>query len=201
VWPFLFSALALKRSAVYVTAACLGFATLRGAMILIKPAAYIQGVYYMRPYYRFDSILIGAALVLWLASSPNVVKKLRGLFSFVPAALFWIGLLLWTGFGERISRAAYLSIQEVLVAAVLAQLVLCDRTFVAAIFRSRILRYFGAISYSLYLWQQLFLVTSTPSWGRMRELPLCVVVPMVIATASFYLIEKPVLQIKESLAP
>lgn len=85
--------------------------------------------------------------------------------------------------------------------AALAQIVLCERSLGAAICRSRVLRDFGSISYSLYLWQQLFLVTSTPSWERFRELPFSMILPIFIAASSYHLIERPILRLKERLVP
>lgn len=49
------------------------------------------------------------------------------------------GLVTWTMAGERVGRSLYLSIQELLVTAVLAQVVLCRKTLFAAFFRSRVL--------------------------------------------------------------
>jgi peptidoglycan/LPS O-acetylase OafA/YrhL len=87
-----------------------------------------------------------------------------------------------------------------LVTAVLAQVVLYKKTLFAAFFRS-VLRYFGAISYSLYLWQQLFIVTRVPSWGGLRDLPMSVIVPILIAATSYHIIAKPILRLKGRLAP
>jgi peptidoglycan/LPS O-acetylase OafA/YrhL len=201
LWPFVFSILALRRSANIVTIICLSIATWRTAAIATHLFSYESGIYSRRPYFRFDSILIGACLVLWLASSPRALVLGRKLLSIVPPVVLWGALLCWTALGEDLTHALYLSIQEILVAIVLAQLVLCNYTKYAAIFRSGALRYLGTISYSLYLWQQLFLVTSVPSWGPLREFPLCVVVPVAIAAASNHWIEKPVLGLKNRLAP
>ena len=201
VWPLVFSLLPLRRSASIVAFICLAFAAWRGAAIAAHIFSYEQGVYYERPYFRFDSILIGACLVLWLASSSRAVRLLKRCLSLVPSLILWGSLLIWTAIGESLSRALYLSVQELLVTLALAQVVLCERTLFATLFRSRVLRYFGAISYSLYLWQQLFLVTAVPSWGVLRKLPLAVILPLLIAAASYHLIEKPVLQLKDRLAP
>lgn len=201
VWPLAFSLLPIKRTASMVTGICLVFAVWRGASIAAHLFSYEQGLYYMRPYFRFDSILVGASLVLWLASSPRATALLTRIMSTVPAIFLWGGLVTWTMVGERVSRALYLTAQELLVTAVLAHIVLCNKTLIAAFFRSRLLRYFGAISYSLYLWQQLLLVTSVPSWGHLRDWPLSVVIPTLIAAASYHFVEKPILGLKDRLAP
>jgi peptidoglycan/LPS O-acetylase OafA/YrhL len=55
--------------------------------------------------------------------------------------------------------------------------------------------YIGTISYSLYLWQELFLNRgSTREWTRF---PLNILLVAVVALASFYLIEKPSLRARQ----
>jgi peptidoglycan/LPS O-acetylase OafA/YrhL len=49
------------------------------------------------------------------------------------------------------------------VAAVLAHAVLSPRVWIATALRHRWLRYFGTISNSLYLWQELFVTAKHPS--------------------------------------
>jgi peptidoglycan/LPS O-acetylase OafA/YrhL len=60
----------------------------------------------------------------------------------------------------------------------------------------RPLRWLGRISYSVYLWQQLFLGN-----GRTGLLPLRIAAAMMCAGASFYLIEKPMIRLGHRLAP
>jgi peptidoglycan/LPS O-acetylase OafA/YrhL len=201
IWPLAFSLLPMKRCTSYVTAICVALAGWRSLAIAANLFSYERGIFYMRPYFRFDSILIGACLVLWLSTSPRAVEVLKKWLARIPAVLLWSGLLLWTVFAESLSHAFYLTVQEFLVAAALAQIVLSESEWLRAIFRWRPLRYCGAISYSLYLWQQLFLVTAVPSWGALRRLPLSILVPFLIAAASYHLMEKPLLGLKNRLAP
>lgn len=52
----------------------------------------------------------------------------------------------------------------------------------------------GVISYSLYLWQQIFL---NPEWALpITRFPLNVVLAFAAATASYYLVEKPMLALR-----
>lgn len=201
LWPWVFSLLPLRRSAGTVTCICLGIAGWRATAIALDLFSYQRGIFYMRPYFRFDSILIGACLVLWLSSSSRAVASLTRLLERIPSLLLWAALLAWTMFAEDYTRPVYLSVQELLVVAALAQVVLCNNGFLGRIFRVRALRYCGAISYSVYLWQQLFLVTSVPSWGFLRRLPFSIVVPFAVAVASFHFFEKPLLRLKERYAP
>jgi len=79
----------------------------------------------------------------------RATELLSRIFSVIPGVVLWAGLFTWTMAGERVGRSLYLTIQELLATAVLAQVVLYKKTLFAAFFRSRVLRYFGAISYSL----------------------------------------------------
>lgn len=56
----------------------------------------------------------------------------------------------------------------------------------------------GRISFSLYLWQQLFFVwdaSRSPAMGWLQSFPINAAVAVVCAAASFYLIEQPVIDI------
>jgi peptidoglycan/LPS O-acetylase OafA/YrhL len=66
-------------------------------------------------------------------------------------------------------------------------------------------RWVGRLSYSLYIWQQLFLMGS---WrqerpfplGPWQELPLSIVAAFACAAASYYVVERPLLRIGQRLA-
>src|SRR5262249_1339094 len=119
LWPWVFSLLPLRRSAGTVTCICLGIAGWRATAIALDLFSYQRGIFYMRPYFRFDSILIGACLVLWLSSSSRAVASLTRLLERIPSLLLWAALLAWTMFAEDYTRPVYLSVQELLVVAAL----------------------------------------------------------------------------------
>jgi peptidoglycan/LPS O-acetylase OafA/YrhL len=58
----------------------------------------------------------------------------------------------------------------------------------------RIMNFIGLISYSLYLWQQLF-INKTELW--FNQFPVNIFLILVIATFSYYIIERPFLQLKK----
>ena len=85
-------------------------------------------------------------------------------------------------------------------------LILCTATHpswrVSAALEWPILRWIGRISYSLYLWQQLFLV---PKWEAhplpwAQSLPLSILLPFACAAASHVLIEQPAIRAGRKLA-
>ncbi len=69
-----------------------------------------------------------------------------------------------------------------------------------------ILRYIGRISYSLYLWQQLFLIshfgTETARLGPLQSSsPLSWLMTFACAIFSYYLVERPLIRLGHRLAP
>jgi peptidoglycan/LPS O-acetylase OafA/YrhL len=149
---------------------------------------YETGVFYLRPWFRFDAISIGCCMALVrLPSAPRFLLPVAG-----------IGLTMWCWQGEQISRAWYITIQTLLAAVILFS-VIKSAGVVRQLFSNGLLRWLGTVSYSLYLWQQLFLVTSAPNWGSMRRFPLNVMLAFLVASASHYLIEQPFLRLKERL--
>ena len=110
--------------------------------------------------------------------------------------LLWMALVSWTLWGQSICNPLYLTLQMILIVVLLAQLVLTDRGFTFRFFSNPVLRYLGRISFSLYLWQELFLVLESPSWGVLRRFPFNVICSIVVAAASYQFIEKPVLDLK-----
>jgi peptidoglycan/LPS O-acetylase OafA/YrhL len=138
---------------------------------------------------------------LLLYSSTDIYDRLKRSARRCPAVVLLTMLAIWGAFGENISRALYTTISEILVAAVLSHAVMSPQDLFAAALRNRLLRYFGTISYSLYLWQELFVTASHPSWGAFQSLPLAILIPVAIAITSYHVIERPILQLKDRLAP
>jgi peptidoglycan/LPS O-acetylase OafA/YrhL len=85
----------------------------------------------------------------------------------------------------------------ILIVAVLGQLSIDESSWSQRIFRQSSVRYIGKISYSLYLWQQLFLVTKQPRWGILRHLPVSMLIPFALAMLSYRFFEGPILRIKD----
>jgi peptidoglycan/LPS O-acetylase OafA/YrhL len=90
------------------------------------------------------------------------------------------------------------------IAVMLASSVLSEGALVSRLLESRVLRWFGQLSYSLYLWQQLFLVEYTLPYPfpfsphRAPFLPL--LCALACAVASRYLVEKPFMEFGRKLA-
>jgi len=195
-WPNVYKRLKFSNPLVPTLCLTFGIALWRGVSLTFGLVSDRIGVYYMRPYFRFDSILIGCCLALALAKGGGFLQFARKISSIVPAGCFWIALVSWTVWGQSICNPLYLTLQMLLISALLAQLVLTDRGFTFQLFSNPVSRYIGRISYSLYLWQELFLVLQSPSWGILRRFPVNVICSIAVAAVSYQFIEKPVMDLK-----
>ncbi len=66
-----------------------------------------------------------------------------------------------------------------------------------AFLNTSLLNYIGLLSYSIYLWQQLF--TADRSYLHQLGIPVILLIISVLAFASYYLIEKPFLNLRDKL--
>lgn len=180
------------------------------AIIVLSPFLRVA-IYFWQPsvrgripvmlHTRADTLMFGCLLALVLAR-PNGEAALRRFVArrFHYAATLFI--LFVSPLLEQRFQGAYIlpvgqSAEGAAIAAVLIWLVLEPRTRWGRIVNSRLLAQLGALSYSLYLWQQLFAhrvpgLSEIDLWVRLAALG-------VIATASYLLVEKPALAVKARL--
>lgn len=196
-WPGLFRIIPEKRALVVTLTVTGIIAIWRGIAIHLEWFDYDRGIFYMRPYFRFDSILIGACLAVGFATNARFLEGARKMIKMIPAIALWISLTLWSYYGEGVSRSLFLTIQMILIATIVCQLVLDGSPLSRAFFGNRVLCYFGKISYALYLWQQIFMVTKVPSWGVLRQFPVNLAASILMAAASYHIIEISALQLKQ----
>ena len=146
---------------------------------------------------RLDAFLFACVLAI-LPRSPRCAPVLRVLL----AGWFrWPGLALlaaswaWALLG---SAAAVKTLAEsALLPPLLVSVVLRPESAVHRCLELAPLRWIGRVSYGVYLWQHVFLhrgVSAGP-WPILLALPIRVAAIFLIATASFYLLEQPLLAI------
>jgi len=114
------------------------------------------GQTYMRPWFRFDSLLLGGWLAMILAPQGRleVENRLTRKIS-----LLWVlpALLAWTLYGESSSlgRVVFLSVQAGLIGACLIGLLrLQTNAFWRRVFESRGVKTLAILSYPIYLWHR-----------------------------------------------
>ena len=94
-------------------------------------------------------------------------------------------------------------IQAAVIPFVLAGTVLQSKSIVGRILESTPLRWVGRLSYSIYLWQQLFLAHTADTAGwlqKLQQFPLNFIMIATIATASYFLLELPTMRMGHRLA-
>jgi peptidoglycan/LPS O-acetylase OafA/YrhL len=102
---------------------------------------------------------------------------------------------------ERGERAGLwsLTLQTWLSVLLLASCLAPSRKGYRALMRFLPLRALGKVSYSIYLWQQLFLVTRTPDWGFVRRPGIDLVCALGVGVAAYFLVERPCLLLKDRI--
>jgi peptidoglycan/LPS O-acetylase OafA/YrhL len=173
-------------------------------VILLSPLSRLV-TYYAWPAMRInmammlhthlDTIMTGCLLALvldlkiWerftkLALSPIApIAAILFLFAIdTPAEQRWRGMYQMT---------VGITLENVAIAAILLYVVFRHESLLGRFLNTRLLRHVGMISYSLYLWQQLF--TGVYS----RFLPLNILCILACAELSYWLVEKPSFRVRD----
>lgn len=186
VWPILILLISHHRSR-FLMAVILAMPIVRVVSYVLFPSLrdHLSAMFHT----AIDPIAMGALLAcfedraaIWASRVSSRMIAAIVLLLFVVAPL--MGILLrgmWTiTYGATIQSAA--------AAALIALLAYRPDHWTAKVTRLRPFQYVGMISFSLYLWQQMFCIKGAPF-----EAPFYLSVPaaLVAASASFYLIERP----------
>jgi len=201
VWPQVLKRVPVRRLLKFTMALTGLICVWRSLAIYLQLFDYNSGAFYLRPYFRFDSILVGCCISVAAAQSDITLERMSRMSRRIPAAVAWLVLFVWSLWGEGWSRPFYITLQMLGCALVLCQIAVDKHRFLSALLSYGPFRYIGRISYSLYLWQQLFLVVKYPDWGILRTFPMNVLLTFACAAASYHLIEKPILRWKDRFAP
>jgi peptidoglycan/LPS O-acetylase OafA/YrhL len=149
---------------------------------------------YFAPDTSCDTLIIGCVLGLWFATD-SIPKMLRELLArrTLPAmgVISLIGLMLATpNWSDRSLFTGTITLFALASAVLIASAVLEPESLIGRCFRVQPLVFTGRISYSLYLWHPIVLTQT-----RLAPLP-AVVASFIVATASYYGIERPFLRRK-----
>ena len=157
-----------------------------------------KDIFFARSDMRLDSLMWGAWGALIFGSSwwCQIWRRASSRWLWLAAVL-----ALLTSF--RFKEVNLITLQGLLIVALLTGTVLRPSGLRARLLESRPLRYLGRLSYSLYIWQQFFLVGSR----QVRPLPLPLVqtwpwtlVALVLMVGlSYYLVERPMIEVGRRL--
>jgi peptidoglycan/LPS O-acetylase OafA/YrhL len=193
LWPALFVALATFRKRISVAVSiCLAVAIWRAIAWKYQITTADNAEFWGRTDINVDAILWGAVIAIlvtqreartFLLSYP--VRKLTTIgYLFLLSSIF-----LATGWKLNFALNDLTLIIGPILIFQTSQL--GQGSMILRAFEYHPVKWIGRISYSLYLWQQLFLTPKQD--GVLQVFPINVLAAICCATASYYLIEKPVL--------
>jgi peptidoglycan/LPS O-acetylase OafA/YrhL len=193
IWPSILALLGLYRSKYAAASIILAVITWRWFAYYHAGAAMLfPGDFWARSDICFDALLAGCLLALVLGSSDFEKWFSRHLTVWAIAGI----ILLILATGGHSHTPSGMTIQSLLMPFLIVATVLNPLTWLGRLLESRVFRWVGRLSYSLYIWQQVFLGQKRLDWYPLRLLAL-----FVVAALSFYVIEKPMMRWGYRLAP
>jgi peptidoglycan/LPS O-acetylase OafA/YrhL len=147
---------------------------------------------------RLDGLLIGCLAALLLAKPRFrswAIWNLGWPAWFLCAAIY-VGI-------QVIARRHYYSVWEsILLAAIIVSTVLHPGTWIGRVLEWSGMRWIGRLSYSLYLWQELFTVPQAKyPISLLQRFPFNLVLLFAAAALSYRFIERPMIRLGHRLAP
>jgi peptidoglycan/LPS O-acetylase OafA/YrhL len=150
---------------------------------------------YGRTDYMADVLLWGCTLALWLSLRPWKSPLPRGTTSLV--ALVVAGFLGYELMGSEVSHGR--DLVYLLMAALIGCTVTDPGSVIGRLLELAPLRFIGRLSYSLYLWQQLFFRGDRAPLA-FQHFPLNVALIFACACFSYYLVERPMIRLGSRIA-
>jgi len=176
------------------------------AATLILPMVRVV-TYYAVPEWRgylgmmfhtaIDSILIGCGFAIWAGSlsAPRILMFLNRLLPVLLLIPLMVSPLLRDRFGGAYSVTLGMTMDALCVGSLLILLINQSAgKGLTAFLEASPLQWLGRLSYSLYLWQQLFLTNLNHTWTGC--FPISLVAAFAVACLSYYLVETPLMRFK-----
>ena len=186
VWPALFVSTRRFRFPFTICAvlatSVLRFIAMHGGASWIALGGGFQAdhVLYFNSFVRMDTFLMGAIFAMhpakWTKSVPPVLIAGVALWPLPSWGTVWC-----------------IPVISFLIAILICSLIENPRGFESKLLSSKILGGLGTVSYSIYLWQQLFLVQNGVEALHWWSLPALA----AVSAASYWLIERPALRMKD----
>lgn len=177
-------------------------------VILLSPVSRVV-TYYLAPHHRvllnamlhtgLDSIMFGCLLaLLWRSARFNQLIRpfVRGWVATLAAVfVLWLGpFLLQARFGGSYTFVFGFTLNALCLSLILLYVVRTPNSPAGRLLNTPALRHLGVISYSLYLWQQMFVGVNT-----MRFFPWSLPAILACAELSYWFVERPAYRLRDRL--
>lgn len=199
-WPAVF--LLGKQTRVNFAFFLIIFAPLMRAFLYFHPIRWMMDT---SPFTRIDAIATGCYCAFYKEELINYLKpywnRLFGFSLLLLFALPWIadqGIHAGLGLVFETLGILHGTIGNFLVAIIMLYSIFGPRGSWYQVLNSKAFNYIGVLSYSIYLWQQLFVLKR--NWW-VSDFPQNLILIFLAALFSHYIIEKPFLKLKEKFAP
>jgi peptidoglycan/LPS O-acetylase OafA/YrhL len=147
---------------------------------------------------RLDGLLLGCLAALILAE-PRWRERFMRRFT---AGAWWTCVASYVLIQMVLRKHTYTIWESMLLAALVAGTVLHPTGVIGRALENRALQWIGRLSYSLYLWQQLFLVPGARyPLSLLQRFPINLAFLFLMAVLSYEFIERPLIRLGHSFAP
>jgi peptidoglycan/LPS O-acetylase OafA/YrhL len=146
---------------------------------------------------RFDGLLWGCLFAMALQSTAIRAWLQRRLTGWIFLAMMAAVVVLLVAFNSQPARR---TVVAAFMPFFIGYTVLHPASFAGRILELPLLKWVGRLSYSLYIWQSVFLVPDERPLRVLQAFPLNLVCPLVCASLSYYILEKPMIKIGHRLA-
>lgn len=191
IWPTLLLALPVARRPLVTFALVLSIALWRA--IVLKTQFTFGPAYFTRTDLIADGLLAGClvALLLQMPRARAIIGRATNGMRWLPWCLLFVACVVVTPEDWK-ARHVLGCIATWTIPVLIAGTMLRPDTWIGRLLELSPVRWLGRISYSLYLWQQLFLVWEayrSPRMGWLQQWPWCFVAAILTACASYYFVE------------
>jgi peptidoglycan/LPS O-acetylase OafA/YrhL len=191
-WPVILALVGARRGLMVAAAAVVAAPLIRVGTWVFWPSAR-AGIGEVFPTV-FDALAVGcllAGLSDRLGRSPRYLAALRSpFFALVPLFGLAISMVPRVSFELAVGQ----SLVNVAIAFSIDRCVRCPEGVTGRLLARPTLVWIGSMSYSLYLWQQLFLNRHSEAW--LNAFPLNLGLTFAVAAFSYYGIEQPILRLR-----
>lgn len=196
IWPGLLALLGPRRSRHTAAWLALGFGVWRMIESQLATPLFPEVPAHFRTDLRLDALLWGCLVAFLLDGA-----KEREHFARQTRLPYWLGAVALAILCVRYYSPATSIGVALLIPVILAGTLVHPHWWISQALSWGPLAWLGRISYSLYLWQELFL---TPGWEPAsqwwRHWPWNLLVSLAAAIVSYYLVEKPLIRVGRRLA-